>query len=148
MRTPASIALRHDIGQAVVARKFDLDVRILRKKFLELGPEHVLDGVVGRHDPDRACGLVAQLAERGDLCFNLIEAGADAFQQTLARFSGRHRARRAGQQADAKAFFKLADGMAQRRLREAGLLGRGREAALTGDRHKRKKVVYIVAAHS
>ena len=102
------IALGDDVSEAVVARKLDLDVGILRQELLELGPKHAVDGEVRCHDPDRARGLVAQLTQRSDLRFNLIEARTDAVQQPLARFCRRHRARRPGEQPDAKALFKLA----------------------------------------
>ena len=61
-RTPASIALGDDVGQAVVDGDLHLDVRVVRQKLVEGGPEDRIGCVLTCRDADRARRLLPQFA--------------------------------------------------------------------------------------
>jgi len=70
-------------------------------------------------DPDQACGLVAQLAQRVDLGADLIEMRGDGPEKALARLGRGHAARCVRQQAQAPALFQATDRVTDRRSRHA-----------------------------
>ena len=94
---------------------------IVRQELRQRGPEDRLGGVLAGRDADGAGGLLAQLAQRGELGVDLVEPRADGAEQALARLGRRDAARGAGQQPQAEPLLQPADGVAQRRLRDAEL---------------------------
>ena len=132
------IALGDDVGQAVVDDDLDLDVGIVAQELGELRQEDRVGRIFGGRDPDGAGGLVPKLAQRPQARLRSPRtAGPAVLKQALAGLRRRDAARRAGQQADAEPGFELADGVAQRRLRNAKLRCRLRETALPPDRDER-----------
>ena len=127
------VALGDDVGQAVVDDDLHLDVRVVRQELLQRGPEDGPHRVVVRGDADGAGGLVAQLAQRGQLGVDLVQPRPRGAQQALARLGRRDAAGGAGQQPQAKPRLQPAQGLAQRRLRDAELRGGAGEAALPRD---------------
>ena len=73
--------------------------------------------------------------------------GPDGAKQAFARFRRRDAARGAGQQPDAEPRFELADGVAQRRLRDAELRRRLGEAPLPPDGEESDEVIEMSALH-
>ena len=73
---------------------------------------------------------------------------AGGAQQALARLGRRDAAGGAGQQPQAEPFLEAADGVAERRLRDAELRRRPGEAALPRDREEGEKIVEVFARHS
>ena len=71
-----------------------------------------------------AGGLLAQLAQGRELGLDLVEPRADGLEQALARLGRRDAARGAGQQPQPEPRLEPADGLAQRRLRDAELAPR------------------------
>jgi hypothetical protein len=69
--------------------------------------------MLSRSDADRAGGLLAELAQRGQLGIDLIEPRPDGAQQPLARLGRRDAARGAGQQAKTEPLLEPADRMAE-----------------------------------
>ena len=72
--------------------------------------------MVVRGDADGAGRLVAQLAQRGHLGLDLVQARAGGAQQALPGLGRRDAAGGAGQQPQAEPFLEAADGVTQRRL--------------------------------
>ena len=66
-----------------------------------------------RRDADGAGELVAQLAQRGQLCLDLVQAQGGGAQQAVSRLGRRDAAGGAGQQAQAEALLERADGVAE-----------------------------------
>ena len=98
-------------------------------------------------DADRARGLLAQLAERGEVRIDLVEPRGDGAQQALARFGRRHAARGAGQQPQSEPLLQPADSMAERGLRDAELGCGPREAPFPRHGDEREQVVEVLARH-
>ena len=96
----------------------------------------------------RAGGLLAQFAQRRQFGVDLVEAGADGAEQTLARLGGRDAARGAGEQPKPETRLQLADRVAQRGLRNAELRRRPGEAALPRHGEEREDVVESASGHS
>ena len=92
--------------------------------------------------PDRP---VAEIADRRDLCVDFFQPGSHRLHQAFACFRGRNAARRTRQQPHAKARFQVADGVTQRRLGDAELCSRAREAAFVRHRQERKDVGDVLA---
>ena len=101
----------------------------------------------GGRDPNGAGGLLAKLAHGRELGVDLLEPRTHGAKQALARFRRRDAARGAGQEPNAEPRFEFADGVAQRRLRDAELRGRLREAALSRDGQEGQEVIQISALH-
>ena len=110
------VALRDDVGEAVIDGELHLDIGVARQQLCQRGPEDRLRGMLADRDADGAGGLVAQLGQGGKLGVDLLEFGADGLEQSLAGFRRRHAAGGAGQQPQAQPLFEGADGVAQRRL--------------------------------
>jgi hypothetical protein len=91
--------------------------------------------------------LLSQLAQRRELGGDLLEPGGEISKQALTGFGRRDAARGARQEPNAESGFELADGMAQRRLRNAELRRSFGETALTPDRQEGQKVVHVSALH-
>lgn len=87
-RTAGVLAVRCEVGQALVGRDLDLDIRILWKQPLQRRPQDRMGRVLAGGDADRAAGLVAQFAKGGDLALNLLEGGGEGFQQALSASVG------------------------------------------------------------
>jgi len=121
-------------AQAVVNNDLDFDVRILREQFREFRQENGVGCVFGRSDPDRASRPFTQVAHRRDLSVDLVEARADGLEQALACLRWRHAAGGTGEKPHPETRLKLANGVTERRLRDAELRGRPCEAALLGNR--------------
>jgi hypothetical protein len=56
-------ALLDDVRQGLIKGELNLDVRIVGKKRSELRPKNRLGDMVARRDPDRAGGLLTELAQ-------------------------------------------------------------------------------------
>jgi hypothetical protein len=56
------VALRDDVGQAIVDDELDLDVRIARQQLRQCRPEDRFGRMLAGRDADRAGGLVPQFA--------------------------------------------------------------------------------------
>jgi hypothetical protein len=69
------VALRDDVGQPVIDRDFDLDVRVLAQELRELWQEDRLGGILHRCDANGARRFFAQFADRRKLGFDLLEPG-------------------------------------------------------------------------
>ena len=95
-------------------------------------------------DADGAGGLLAQLAQRGQLGVDLVEPRADGPQQALAGLGRRDAARGAGQQPEPEPLFESADGVAERRLRNAELRGGPGEAPLLRHGEEGQEVVDVL----
>ena len=93
-------------------------------------------------------GLVAQLAQRGQLRVDLVQARPGGTQQPLARLGRRDAAGGAGQQPQAKPRLEPAHGLAQRRLRDAELRGGTGEAPLPRHGEEGDDVIQVRAGHS
>ena len=74
--------------------------------------------------------------------------GPNGAQQALAGLGRRHAARGAGQQAQAEPLLQPADGVAQRRLRDAELRRRPGETALPRDGEEGEQIAGVVPVHS
>jgi hypothetical protein len=98
-------------------------------------------------DPDRAGGLVAQLAQGRELGVDLLEPGADRAEQALAGLGWRHAAGGAAEQAQAQPLLQPTHGVTQGRLRHAELGGGTGEAALAGHGQEGQEVAQILARH-
>ena len=94
-------------------------------------------------DPDGACRLLAKLAQGRKLGVDLLKPRTQRVQQAFARLGRRDAARGAGQQPETKPFLKPADGVAERRLRNAELRCCPGETALLRDRQEDKKIVEV-----
>jgi len=70
--------------------------------------------MLARRDPDRAGRLVTEFRQGFDLGIDLLEAGTDRDDETLARLGWRDTARATGQKTQAHASLHPADGMAER----------------------------------
>ena len=104
--------------------------------------------MLARGDADGAGRLVAKLAQRGELGIDLVEARPDGPQQPLAGLGRRDAARGAGQQPQAEPLLQPADGVAERRLRNAELRRGPGEAALPRHREEGEEIVDVLARHS
>ncbi len=124
------VAFRDDIGQAVVDIDLDLDSPGIRAEASQVSvKEWRLRRILGARDPDGAGGLVAKVTHGGKLGVDLLEARTNVLKQAFARLRGCDAARGAGQQPNAEARFKFANGVAERRLRHAELRCGFRETA-------------------
>ena len=104
--------------------------------------------MLARRDADGAGGLLAKLAQRRQLGVDLIEARADGAEQAFARLGRRDAARGAGQQPKPEPLFESADGVAERRLRNAELRRGPGEAPLPRHRQEGEEIVDVFARHS
>ncbi|KAG1167510.1 hypothetical protein G6F35_017711 [Rhizopus arrhizus] len=77
------VAIGRDVGEAVVADQFDLDIRVVHKKFGQLGPEDGPDRIVGRGDAHGPGRLVSEFAQCLDLCVDLGHLGRDVLVQAF-----------------------------------------------------------------
>ena len=80
--------------------------------------------MLGRRDADGASRLLAQFRDGRNFGVDFFEPRPDGPQEPLARFGRRDAARGTGQKPDAQPRLKLADGLAECRLRDAQLGGR------------------------
>ena len=101
--------------------------------------------MLGGRDADGAGGFLAKFAQGRDLRLDLLESRAQGAEQAFARFRRGDAARGAGQQPDAEPRFELADGVAQRGLRDAELRCRLGEAALSRHGEEGEEVVEMSA---
>ena len=138
---------RDDVGQALIYRDLDLDIRVRLQEARDRGPEDRFGGVLAAGDPDRPGGAVAQLTEGGQARVDVVERGAHGLHQALARFGGSDAAGGAGQQAHAQPLFQPPDSVTEGRLRRPELGGRAGEAALVGHREQDGQVGQVFAAH-
>ena len=83
-----------------------------------------------------------------ELGLDLLEPRAHGAKQALARLGRRDAARGAGQQPKAEPLLEPADGVAERRLRNAELRRGPGEAPLPRDREEGKQIVEMSARHS
>ena len=114
------IALGDDIGQAVVDDDLHPDIGVVRQQLRQSGPEHRRGRVLARRDADGAGGLVAKLAQRGQLRFDLSSRGPTAPSRRSPPPSAQHSAW-CGSGVEAEPCFEPADGLAERRLRDPEL---------------------------
>ena len=142
------VALRHDVGEAVVDDDLDLDIGIVRKHPFQGRPQHTVSRMLARGNADRSARLVAQGGEAGELGIDRVEVRAGGTQQSFAGLGRRDTARGAREQAQAEPFLQSTHGVAQRRLRHAKL-GRGaREALFPRDGQERDDVADVFPPHS
>ena len=92
-------------------------------------------------------GLLAQLAQCGELRIDLVEARPYRAEQAFARFRRRDAAGGARQQAKSEPLFEAPDGVAERGLRDAELGGGVRETALARDGQEGQEVTEMSAMH-
>jgi hypothetical protein len=109
------IAFRNDIGEAVVDNDLDIDVRMIRQEPLQGGLQDGNRRMLASRDPNRAGGLLAQLAQGGELRLDLLEPRRDGLQQALSCFGRRHAACRAGEETKPDPVLQGPD-LAERRL--------------------------------
>ncbi|MCY1544627.1 hypothetical protein D9M68_805240 [compost metagenome] len=141
------VALRHDIGKAVIDGDLHLDIGVVRQHLGQPGPEYGVDGMLGGRDANIASRLVAQIAQGRQLAVDFLEARGQGPQQALACLGGRYAAGGTGQQAQIKTGFEGANGVAQSRLRDAELGGGAGETAFPSHRHEGQQVVVVLAGH-
>ena len=89
-------------------------------------------------------GFSRKLAYGLELGVDLLKAGSDGAQQALARLGRRDAACRARQQPNPKPCFEFANGMAQRRLRNAELCRRLGKASLPRDGEKGEEIIEVL----
>ena len=142
------VAICDDVLETVITDDLDVDVGILGQERGKGRPEDGLGGVLDGGDADGPGGLVAHGAEGGDLAFDLVEAGADAVKEALARLGQGNASRRAGEEAQPQAGLQCPDRVAERGLGHAKLRRRLREALLAGDRDEGREIIHVVPAHS
>ena len=142
------VALGDDVGQPVLDVDLDLDVGKLRQEVFQPRPEDGVGGVFARRDADRAGRLVPELRQRFDLGLDFLEARADRDEQTFAGLGRRNAARAAGQKPKPHAGFQPADGVAERRLRDAELCGGAGKTPLPGDGEESRQIGEVGARHS
>ena len=142
------VTVGDDVGQAVVDVDFHLDVGVAREEPGNRGPEDRVGGVIVRRDSNRARGLVTKLAECGQLRVDLVERWTQRTQQALASFGRRNAPRRAIQEPNPEPCLEAANGVAERRLRNAELCRSTGEAPLLCNRDERHKITKLAAAHS
>jgi hypothetical protein len=148
LRTPASVTLADDIRQPVVHRDLDLDVRIVAQKLSEFRQQDCVSRIFGCRDANVARGLVAKLAQRRKLGFDLLEPRAEGLHEPLARFRWRNPARGASEQPHAEPLLKLPHGVAQCGLRNAKLGRSPGEAPLPRYGKEGEEIVQMAALHS
>ena len=85
----------------------------------ELRQQHGVQHMIAAGDAHGAGRLVAQFRQRLELGLDLVEAVADGLHQPLAGRGRRDAARGARQQPDLQPLLQPADGLAERRLRDA-----------------------------
>ena len=142
------VAAGDDVGQPLLHRDLDLDVRVVRQQPLQRRPEDGFGGVLAGGDADGAGGLGAERAERIKARVDLLERWVQRLHQPLAGVGGRDAAGRPGQQTHAQPLFQPADGVAERRL-GGPKLGRGAgEASLVRHGQEDAQVGQVFAAHS
>ena len=91
-------------------------------------------------------GFSRSSLKRRKLGVDLLKPGTQGVQQAFARLGRRDAARGAGQQPKTEPFLESADGVAERRLRNAELRCRPGETALLRDREEGDEIIEVFAA--
>jgi hypothetical protein len=145
---PTSKPLCDEVDDGVVDEDVELDVRVglmeRGEDRLDIGPEGVPQAAHTHH-----AGWA--FPEMPDVRQGRVELGQGwphTEQQALARLRESHAARRAMEQADAKALLEGADDLTERGWRQAELLRGLGKAALLGDSDEGAKVSVPAGSHS
>ena len=141
------VALRDDVGQAIVDDDLDMDVRIGPQQLRYGGPQDRLRGVLAGRDANGPGRLLAQLAQGGERRIDIVKARTDGLKQALAGLCRSDAARRAREQPDAMPLFQSAHRVTERRGRNAKLRRRLGEAALARHGNKGRQVVEVFPGH-
>jgi hypothetical protein len=118
-----------------------------RSNFVSFGPEDRVGRIVCGRDPNGSGGLLSKFAQSLEPGLNLLKPRADGVKQAFARLRWGDAACSAGQQPKAEPFFEVANGVAERRLRDPELRCGPRETALLPDGQKGQQVIQISAVH-
>ena len=118
-----------------------------RRNRHEFRPQDGVGRVVGGGDANRAGGLLAQLAQRRELGVDLLEPGAEAVRAGARPLRSARRCAWCAREAERRAGLELADGVAQRRLRNAELRRGFGETALPPDRQEGQEIIQVSALH-
>ena len=103
--------------------------------------------VITRGNADVSRWSVAEFADRLDFRLDLFEPRCDPKEKALAGLGQGDAACGARQQTDAETRLELADGVAERGLRDADLRGRLGEASLLRHGEEREEAVDVLFGH-
>jgi len=134
----------HDVGQAILNDHLHLDVRIVRQKFRQGGPEERPHRMVVRRDAAGAGELFAQRAQRGQVRVDLVKPRPGAPQKPFAGVRRCDAARGGGQQPKPEPCLKAANGLAERGLRHPEL---GHDVIQVGARHSEARLLSSCALY-
>ncbi|MNT28825.1 hypothetical protein D3C72_1645360 [compost metagenome] len=138
---------RDDIDKAVVFADIQPDVRVGRQEARGKGHQQHVGRRARRIDAQGAGCRPAEVVHLFERVAQVVQHRQQAFGQALAGVRQRHAARGPVEQVHPQPFFQVADGVADRRSRQAKLFPRAAKAAVPGDRRKGGQVRQVIGQH-
>jgi hypothetical protein len=138
-------ARRNDVGQAVVEREFEPDLRVAHGKTGQMRRDQQTVGDARHVDAHGAGSLAARLRQRFERTAQLLQPDPHAVVEAFAFFGQRHAARGAGQQAHAQPLFQTTDRLRQRR-RDTPISAAAREKLVCRATHSKAVSAGSIAA--
>jgi hypothetical protein len=133
------------VDQLVLAANLDLDVGIGGGEALDHRFDQEGDGGAGDIEAKKARRSFAEASRRLERGGEAGEGGQSVLQEALARFGQADAAGGTGEQGHSDPRLERPDRLADRRRREAEIVGRGTEAAPVGNAQERFHSVELVA---